>query len=367
MTQNKIANIRKALDLSLIERSQEVDILLTALLANENALLIGEPGLGKSLLTRRMVECLDFADKSFEVLITKTSEPDELFGPYTLEAVKSGNYKRDTTDMLPESHVAFIDEVFNGSGAILNNLLTILNERKFRNGRSVLDCPLKCAVGASNVWPDSSSGELNALFDRFMLRKEVQPVRRDKDRLWFGSVELNLDPADKLTLKELADAHAEIKAMPIEDDAKECFRDVLSAAAREGIRPSDRRTRKSMDVLRAYAYLDGHKSVATDSFTILADCLWTDPSPDMFKALCKILKKNASPSGLIINTLMMEVDNILDSVDWKNDGAIVSTYKKLHEIGKKLKKIKTPTSEARQAELKKKILTFETHSMAMEF
>jgi len=158
MTQNKIANIRKALDLSLIERSQEVDILLTSLLANENALLIGEPGLGKSLLTRRMVECLDFADKSFEVLITKTSEPDELFGPYTLEAVKSGNYKRDTTDMLPESHVAFIDEVFNGSGAILNNLLTILNERKCRNGRAVLDCPLKCAVGASNIWPDSSSG-----------------------------------------------------------------------------------------------------------------------------------------------------------------------------------------------------------------
>lgn len=364
---NKIANIRKALDQSLIERSAEIDLCLTALLADENCLMVGEPGLGKSLLARRIVDCLAFADKSFEVLITKTSEPDELFGPFTLEAIKTGDYRRDTTGMLPEAHVAFIDEIFNGSGAILNNLLTILNERRFRNGRGVMDCPLSCAIGASNVWPDAQAGDLNALFDRFMLRKQVQPVRRDKDRLWFGDVSLSLAEDEQLTTDDLTDAQSAINKMEIEEDAQDALRDVISACAREGIRPTDRRCRKAVHVLKAYAFLDGATSVTPDAFTVLADVLWTDPAPDQYKALCKILAKVASPSGLMINTLMMECDNVLESVNWQDDGAVISTYKKLCEIGKKLKKIKTPTSAARQLELKDKIVKFETHSLAMDF
>jgi len=366
-TQTKFAEIRKALDASLIERNQEVDICLTALLANENALLVGEPGLGKSLLARRMVDCLTFADKSFEVLITKTSEPDELFGPFTLEAVKSGDYKRDTTQMLPEAHVAFIDEIFNGSGAILNNLLTILNERKFRNGRKVMDCPLSCAIGASNVWPDNNSGELNALFDRFMLRKQVMPIRRNRERLWFGSVELSLNEEHKLCEDDMKTAYREIKQMDIEQESQEAFRDLLSDCRREGITPSDRRTRKATHVLKSYAYLEGNKSVTTEAFTILAETLWTDPAVEQHKALTKIIKRVAAPSGLLINSLMLEVDSILDTVKWSETGEVMATYKKLQEIGKKLRTIKTPASEARQTELKEKIRAFETKTMDFDF
>lgn len=156
----------------LVERDTEVRLLLLAALSGEHILFIGPPGTAKSELGRRLSKLC--AGSFFERLLTKFSVPEELFGPLSMRALEDDQYIRQTEGYLPEASVAFIDEIFKANSAILNTLLTILNERLFDNGSERLKIPLLCLVGASNELPESE--ELDALYDRFLVRKKVEQV-----------------------------------------------------------------------------------------------------------------------------------------------------------------------------------------------
>src|SRR4051794_2860397 len=183
----KFALARKELSSALIEREDEIDLVLTALVANEHVLLVGPPGCAKSLLLDSL---LTWAGGSrFSVLLTKFTVPEEVVGPVSLAALKADRYLRVTSGKLPEADFAFIDEVFKASSAILNTLLKILNERVYNAGDGVArKVPLKLCVAASNEWPSPDTGkELAALMDRFLLRKTVAPIRSQPGRqrlLW---------------------------------------------------------------------------------------------------------------------------------------------------------------------------------------
>ena len=158
---------------NLIEREEDSRLVVLGLISGEHVLLLGPPGTGKSALGRRLSQLC--GQQFFQRLLTRFTTPEEIFGPLSLKALENDEYKRCTDGFLPTASVAFLDEIFKANSAILNTLLTILNERQFDNGAGSREyCPIRCVVGASNELPDSE--ELDAIYDRFLLRKEVQPV-----------------------------------------------------------------------------------------------------------------------------------------------------------------------------------------------
>ncbi len=156
----------------LIEREALVETIALAAVAHEHVLVIGPPGTAKSQAVRRVAAAL--GGRYFEYLLGRFTEPSEIFGPVDLRRLREGVVHTETAGMLPEAEIAFLDEVFRGSTAILNTLLGILNERVFRRGHTRAPCPLRVCVGAANDLPEDET--LAAFADRFLVRVFVDPI-----------------------------------------------------------------------------------------------------------------------------------------------------------------------------------------------
>src|SRR6476646_1914772 len=158
--------LANTLERQFLGKDEIIRLLMIAVVAGEHCVLLGPPGTAKSALIRSLAELMQA--RYFEYLLTRFTEPNEIFGPVDIGAFREGVYRRNTAGMLPEAEVVFLDEVFKSNSAILNALLTLLNERKFNNGGTVMDVPLLSVIGASNEVPQDES--LAAIFDRFLLR-----------------------------------------------------------------------------------------------------------------------------------------------------------------------------------------------------
>ncbi|MCD0258255.1 AAA family ATPase [Xanthomonas melonis] len=245
----------------LIERDQLAELILLAAVAQEHLLIIGPPGTAKSAVVRRVAAAL--GGRYFEYLLGRFTEPTELFGPVDLRKLREGSVQVDVTGMLPEAEIAFLDEVFLGSTAILNTLLGLLNERRFRRSQTDLHCPLRLCVGAANALPEDDA--LAAFSDRFLLHLFVDPVADHQlEALLAGGWQAEHAPLQHTAgLAELDLLCAQARTVDMQ-----AVRGTLAAAIRKlraaGLQLSDRRLVKTQRLIAAATVLAGRHQ-ATDA------------------------------------------------------------------------------------------------------
>jgi MoxR-like ATPase len=329
---------RRELNASLIERDEEVAILLTSLIAGEHLLLVGPPGCGKSLLIDSLMRWTH--GSKFSCLLNRFSMPEELLGQYSLSELKGDKFVRVTTNKLPESQYVFLDEIFRASPAILNVLLKILNEKTFDKGDGIARrVPLEICLGAANDWPSGDEAKsLGALVDRFMLRKSVLPISSAAGRqklLWNNCAP---EFSTSLTPSELTAARLDAQGLPWSKEAKQALEAILDELARQGVRPSDRRQFKSIAVVQGYAWLQGAEDVQPEHLEILQHVLWSDHEEAI--KVRSVIMTIAAPVGMKVNGLISEIEQILSGVNPKDLGATATAASKLSEIQKSLKAMK---------------------------
>ena len=332
----RLKELRSRLSEELIDREEEIDLVLTALLAREHVLLVGPPGCGKSLLLDRLLERI--GGRKFSALLTRFSVPEEIFGPISLVGLKEDRFVRVTTGKLAEADLVFLDEVFRGSSAILNCLLKILNERVFDAGDGVLRLtPLKLCVAASNEWPSPEiSKELAAIFDRFLLRKAVVPVRtREGRRRLLWSMPSSVESFERLEPDELDRACGLAMATPWTAEAKEAYETVLAELAKEGVKPGDRRQVKTVGIVRAFACLNGAHEVRPEHLEIAAFSLWDDPVEQPAVA-ARVIARIANPPGMRVSALLLEAEDILADADPRDLAKAAAAAAKLGEVDRRL-------------------------------
>ena len=359
---DKFAAVRKELGDSLIERSEEIDLLLTALLAGEHLLLVGPPGCGKSLLIDSLMRWTH--GSKFSCLLNRFSMPEELLGMYSLSELKLDKFVRITTNKLPESQYVFLDEIFRASPAILNVLLKLLNEKTFDKGDGIARrVPLEICLGAANDWPSGDEGKsLGALVDRFMLRKSVAPISSMAGRqklLW------NNQPPEfstSLTPSELTAARLDAQGLPWSKEAKLALESILDELSKQGVRPSDRRQYKSVAIVQAFAWLQGFEEVLSEHLEVLQHVLWVDQ--EEASKVRAVIMQIAAPISMKVNGLISEIEQILSGVNPKDLGQSALAASKLSEIQKSLKAMKeSPKADAALAYVKDQITQLRLKSL----
>lgn len=275
----------------IYEKETEISLSLLAALAGESIILLGPPGVAKSMVARQLKTAFRDA-QSFEYLMSRFSTPDEIFGPVSIQKLKtSDTYERAMEGYLPTADVVFLDEIWKAGPAIQNTLLTVINEKIFRNGNREMHLPLKLLVAASNELPAKGEG-LEALWDRFVIRIESRPIKLEKN---FRAMLLEshadfADNADFSDLKITAEEYAEWAEKICKIGVKEEVLDAISAirkslravnvdeaAERRNIYVSDRRWKNIVRLLRTSAFMQDREEVDICDLLPIYHCLWQEP------------------------------------------------------------------------------------------
>ena len=300
------------MDRGIYEKETEISLSLLAALAGESIILLGPPGVAKSMVARQLKTAFRDA-QSFEYLMSRFSTPDEIFGPVSIQKLKtSDTYERAVEGYLPTADVVFLDEIWKAGPAIQNTLLTVINEKIFRNGNREMHLPLKLLVAASNELPAKGEG-LEALWDRFVIRIESRPIKLEKNframlldshadflgptdftdfsgstgELGHADFADNADFSDlKITAEEYAEWAEKICKIGVKEevlDAISAIRKALravnvdEAAERRNIYVSDRRWKNIVRLLRTSAFMQDREEVDICDLLPIYHCLWQEP------------------------------------------------------------------------------------------
>lgn len=346
----KLRAIETQLGALLIEREETVRAALLALLCKENLVVVGPPGTAKSQLITQLAQRVGDAAghglRCFVYLLTKFTTPEELFGPISISGLKADDYRRVTTSKLPEAELAFLDEIFKASSAILNHLLRLMNEGEFENGRQTMSVPLISLFGASNELPQDA--ELEALFDRFLLRLTVDYVSEGgftKLQHLLANHQAAVPP-QTISQTELAALQQATAKIPLSSPVIDAIAQLRRDLAAKGIYLSDRRWGKTHGVLRAHAMLEGRGAIEEDDLIILKHVLWS--SPDQQSEVSRLCARIGNPINGQATELTDQAASVFDATiaahqqgqDTQEKVAIVAEgidkFKKIHATLTKL-------------------------------
>jgi MoxR-like ATPase len=295
--QPKFAELRTALDTELVERADVIDTMILALLSKTHHFQLGSPGVAKSYSIRKLESHIGGfgPDDSFEILLTRFSSMEDVWGPFDLRELEQGKYIRITKGMLPLAKFGFLDEIFKCSSSLLNSFLWALNERQYRENGSTIDIPLWTMFCASNELPESE--ELNALYDRIHFRVVTKPIQEASAfvRMLSDRKQDLLQITDKkiLSWQEIEDAYEEVAQVVIPNDVLDALNAVRNSLSAEGILPTDRRFAESLRIIRASAWLDGQSVADVEHLRPLAHVMWD--SVDHIPKVQRLLFELANP------------------------------------------------------------------------
>jgi MoxR-like ATPase len=359
----RLGQLGRALEARFLGKDEVIRLLLIATLAGEHAVLIGPPGTAKSALIRTFARMLQAS--YFEYLLTRFTEPNEIFGPVDIGAFRQGRYERRTEGMLPSAEIVFLDEVFKSNSAILNALLTLLNERRYTSGGQVMKCPLLSAFGASNEVPGDET--LTAIYDRFILR-----IRNDnldayhfQDLLQKGLdnevMQLTDAPVKALVdARELAEVQRGLLSRTqFSEEFFSQYKSLVFQIRAEGVSLSDRRVVKLLKLFAASAYLDGRPAPDPGDLFVLKHVWNSEDQAQILDAIVTpVLEahhrehpdaRRVGAVGVGIEALGAEIDRVrqvLTGAGALSDVQLFSQLKALNEIKSAL--ASTPDPRARE-------------------
>lgn len=366
----RLQQVGRTLEQQFIGKDEVIRLLLVSVVAGEHALLVGPPGTAKSALVRSLARLVQA--RYFEYLLTRFTEPNELFGPIDIVAFREGVYQRRLEGMLPEAEIVFLDEVFKSNSAILNSLLTLLNERIFAVGNQVIQCPLVSVIGASNEVPADET--LVAIFDRFLLR-----IRNEQlDAFHFHDLVLR-GVADEVRRSQGAEAHVRplvsapelahaSRTMSASLTFSEAFLSRYKALVfqirAEGIALSDRRVVKMLKLFAASAFLDGRPAPDDGDFFLMRH-IWNhqDQAPLLDQIVQPVLeayfrehpeRRRHGSVGVGVEALSAEIERIRQVL---TEGAAVGDVQLFSQL-KALGEIKAALSglaDPRARELERRV------------
>ena len=353
---------------SFIGKDEIVRLMSVAVVAGEHCVLLGPPGTAKSALIRTLAQLLQAT--YFEYLLTRFTEPNELFGPVDINAFRDGVYRRNTKGMLPEAEIVFLDEIFKSNSAILNALLTLLNERKFVSGGETISCPLISVFGASNEVPSDET--LGAIFDRFLLR--VQSDNLDAyhfNELLLRGIDWEVrqlsgeKPAPLVAGHELVTLRRDFgKQMQFSDEFLSTYKGLVFQIRAEGISLSDRRTIKLLKLFAASAYLDGRQQADTSDFFILKHIWNNHDQAALLDAIVQPVldafyrdhpdRRRVGAVGVGVEALEAEVDRIRQVITGGAALGDVQLFSQLKALGE-IKSALTTLGDPRARALEKRV------------
>src|SRR5689334_13877654 len=341
--------VARQLNNQFLDKQEIIRLMLVSAIAGEHMVIVGPPGTAKSAMIDMFARLVDA--RYFEYLLTRFTEPNELFGPVDIAAFREGRYQRRVEGMLPSSEIVFLDEIFKSNSAILNSLLTLLNERRYTSGGVVLKCPLLSCFGASNEVPTDET--LTAIFDRFLLRikSDNLDAYHFQDLLTKGVQHeihsLTDAPVQPLaSAREIQDLHrAFAQRMRFTEEFFSQYKGLVFQIRAEGVSLSDRRVVKLLKLFAASAYLDGRQQPDASDFFVLKH-IWNneDQAAILESIVTPMLEahyrdhpnaRRVGAAGIGIEALAGEIDRVrqvLTGGGVLSDVQLFSQLKALNEI-----------------------------------
>ena len=276
----------RRLEAQFLGKEETIRLLFVSAVAGEHMVMVGPPGTAKSALVRAFSDTIDA--RYYDYLLTRFTEPNEIFGPVDIQAFRQGAYRRRIEGMLPEAEIAFLDEIFKANSAILNSLLGVLNSRRFSHGNTTIAVPLISMFAASNEVPNDDA--LSALFDRFLLRVRVDyldsyqfrgllqkgaalEARALATRSDVGSGgEATVSAADLIAMQRGFGKLLET----MDEEFLATYKGLVFQIRSEGVGLSDRRVVKMLKLFAASAVFDGRTQVNDADFFVLRH-IWNTP------------------------------------------------------------------------------------------